>query len=127
MPALAKGCIAEFLGVFALVFFGAGSIILTTVAPDSGANLLTVAIGSLTLAGDTGAVFGFEALLTFALMFAVLWCVVDERAHPLGGYAVGLTMMMCILIAGPLTGASMNPARTFGPALYGHWNMRLIY
>ena len=48
-----------------------------------------------------------------------------------GGYenlAIGLTVALDIMFGGPLTGAAMNPARTFGPALAsGHWNNHIVY
>jgi glycerol uptake facilitator-like aquaporin len=45
-----------------------------------------------------------------------------------GGFAVGLTLWMCILAGGPLTGAALNPARTFGPALVsGFWVGQVAY
>jgi aquaporin Z len=59
-----------------------------------------------------------EALLTFFLVNAVLNCggANDEsRGHV--GLAVGFTLVFCILMGGPLTGASLNPARTLGPAI----------
>jgi len=43
--------------------------------------------------------------------------VVDERAPQIGGLAIGLAVAADILFGGPLTGAAMNPARWFGPAL----------
>jgi aquaporin TIP len=60
-----------------------------------------------------------EFILTFLLMTAIFGTAVDNRAMPmkLGGFAVGLTVAFDILAAGPVTGASMNPARSFGPAL----------
>lgn len=59
-----------------------------------------------------------EFLLTFLLMTAIFGTAVDERAVPmkLGGFGVGLTVAFDILAAGKVTGASMNPARSFGPA-----------
>ncbi|MCH8270833.1 MAG: aquaporin [Planctomycetes bacterium] len=98
---------------------------------EVGTNL-GATIGSLTTGSPTSdpnmlGVFGFEFLLTFALMYVILAAVVDDRAHKLGGICVGGTVAACIFAAGPLTGASMNPARTFGPALYGHWDMFHIY
>lgn len=199
-------CIAEFLGTFALVFFGVGSIILTHATPNAGASLVTVAlahglvlsavvtafaaisgaqfnpavsiglivagrqkparaivfigfqllaaacaaglwqmflspavanhescklgatIGEFTAAKNETAVLGIEAVLTFFLMISVLMGTVDSRAHRLGGFTIGLTVAACIMAAGPLTGASMNPARTFGPALCGrHWDMWWVY
>ncbi len=43
----------------------------------------------------------------------------DDRKPNIGGFGIGLTIAADILMGGPLTGASMNPARTFGPALAG--------
>ncbi|TAK92817.1 MAG: aquaporin [Verrucomicrobia bacterium] len=69
-----------------------------------------------------------EAVLTFFLVFVVFGTAVDARAPKIGGLAIGLTVALDILFGGPLTGAAMNPARTFGPALAsGHWNNHLIY
>jgi len=60
-----------------------------------------------------------EFILTFLLMTSVFGTAVDARAVPmkLGGFAIGLTVAFDILAGGPVTGASMNPARSFGPAL----------
>ena len=69
-----------------------------------------------------------EALLTFFLVFAVFGTAVDSRAPKLGGLLIGLTVTFDTLVGGPITGASMNPARTFGPALAsGVWTGHLIY
>ena len=58
-----------------------------------------------------------EAVLTFFLVFVVYGSAVDGRAPKIGGLAIGLTVALDILFGGPFTGAAMNPARTFGPAL----------
>lgn len=214
MTQLTRGAISEFIGTFALVFFGAGSIILTHPSIDAG-SLITVAmahalvltvfvtaclyvsgaqfnpavsialivagkqdaktavvyifaqlvaaasaagmlvlligpdiarhesvrlgatLGALTtgktvdgvevIAPNLLAVFALEVLQTFALMFVILAAVADERAQKLGGFCVGLVVGTCILAFGPLTGSSMNPARSFGPALYGNWDMHWVY
>lgn len=57
-----------------------------------------------------------EAIATFFLEFMVFGTAVDPRAPRVGGFAIGLTIAADILAIGPLTGASMNPARSFGPA-----------
>jgi aquaporin TIP len=89
---------------------------------------LGATIGKLTDAGNVSGVLITEAVLTFFLMASILMGTVDGRAHKLGGFVIGLTVAACILAAGPLTGASMNPARTFGPALVGdHWLMHWVY
>ena len=69
-----------------------------------------------------------EAILTFFLVFAVYGTAMDERGPRVGGLYIGLVITMDILAAGPLTGASMNTARTFGPALVsGFWENHLVY
>jgi aquaporin Z len=76
-----------------------------------------------------GAAFAVEWLLSFALMFVIMAVATDERAASgFAGVAVGLTVGFCALTGGPLTGASMNPARSFGPALVGGaWTAHWIY
>jgi MIP family channel proteins len=69
-----------------------------------------------------------EAILTFLLVLAVFGTAVDPRAPKIAGFAIGLTVFVDVLVGGPLTGASMNPARTFGPALAGgFWQNELVY
>jgi MIP family channel proteins len=69
-----------------------------------------------------------EAILTFFLVFVVYGTAVDARAPKIGGLAIGFTVALDILFGGPFTGAAMNPARTFGPALAsGHWSNQWIY
>ena len=58
-----------------------------------------------------------EAVLTFFLVTAVFGTAVSGRSGNAAGLAIGLVLTMDILMGGALTGASMNPARTFGPAL----------
>jgi len=64
-------------------------------------------------------VIGFvvEAILTFFLVNAVMNAGISGKATHVAGLAIGLTLTFCILMGGPLTGASLNPARTIGPAL----------
>jgi len=70
-----------------------------------------------------------EAVLTFFLVFIIFGTAVDQRA-PKGfyGLAIGLVLTFDILVGGALTGASMNPARTFGPAIVsGYWVNHIVY
>lgn len=61
---------------------------------------------------------GVEAILTFALMFVIVSVATDDRAAPgFAGLAIGLAVLLGALVGGPLTGGSMNPARSVGPAL----------
>jgi MIP family channel proteins len=75
------------------------------------------------------AAFGVEWLLSFALMFVIMAVATDERvADGFAPLAVGLTVGFCALMGGPLTGASMNPARSFGPAAVGGlWHAHWLY
>ena len=78
----------------------------------------------------TGVVLVTEFILTYLLMTAIYGTAVDERgrAVKIGGFGIGLTVAFDILAAGPVTGASMNPARSFGPAfVYGYWSWHWAY
>lgn len=70
-----------------------------------------------------------EAILTFLLVFTIFGTAVDSRAPKnIYGFAIGLAVTFDILMGGPLTGASMNPARTFGPGLAaGFFDNHLVY
>lgn len=69
-----------------------------------------------------------EFVLTFFLVTAVWGTAVDERHPPIGGFGIGLAVTMGILAGGPLTGAALNPARAFGPALVaGFWDLHWVY
>jgi len=59
-----------------------------------------------------------EALLTFLLANVVLHTTGRKDATPFAGLAIGLTLAAGILMAGPLTGGALNPARAFGPAMF---------
>ena len=86
--------------------------------------------GALSLGPDTSGITAvlIEAVLTFFLALAYMSTVMDAAAPRVGGFAVGLTAWMCVLAAGPLTGAGLNPARAFGPAVVAnYWTAQLIY
>lgn len=70
-----------------------------------------------------------EAVATFFLVLVIFGTAVDRRA-PVAVFplAIGLTIALDIMAVGPLTGAAMNPARAFGPALAsGQWSHHLVY
>jgi len=102
----------------------AAGLALKLVFADSwqASNIGTPALG----AGITPALgIGIEAVLTALLVLAVLGTAVDSRGPKIGGLAIGLAVAADILVGGPLTGAAMNPARWFGPAVaagaYADW------
>lgn len=176
--------LAEFIGTYALVFFGCGSIMaaerlglptfaisaifgavvaamIYTVGHISGAHfnpavtlafaitrhfplrqvipywlaqLLGGAIAMAALAymmppgqsyGATvpsigvGMAFAWETMLSFFLMLVIIAVATDTRAEGMmAGIAIGTIVALCAYIGGPLTGASMNPARSLAPALF---------
>ncbi|KAJ4807173.1 NOD26-like intrinsic protein 1 [Rhynchospora pubera] len=77
----------------------------------------------------TGQAFILEFVITFILLFVVTSVSFDPKANKkLAAIAVGSTVLLNTLIAGPSTGASMNPVRTLGPALTtGNYNGIWIY
>ena len=193
---LIKECGAEFIGTFALVFFGCGSMILHELNPDvispdsipiifggiiavmiyalghiSGAHFnpaVSIAFYSVGLVNIKkvmlfipsqilGAVlaslahcfffgnshgFGmtinklsfvggssFEVLMSFFLMLTIMGVATDSRAtKSMVGIAIGSVVAICSFVGGPFTGASMNPARSLGPAfLSGDFSNIIIY
>jgi aquaporin Z len=71
-----------------------------------------------------------EIIATGLLVMAVWGSAADPRARDVGGFAIGLTVAADILAVGPITGASMNPARSFGPTLVAGgmlWKTHWVY
>jgi MIP family channel proteins len=85
-----------------------------------GANLPALAAGRALV---------LEVFLAFALMFVITAVATDTRAVGQGAaLAIGFTVLLAVMFAGPASGASMNPARSFGPALVsGTWAHQWIY
>jgi len=67
-----------------------------------------------------------EAMLTFFLVSAVFGTAVSSEAPKIGGFGIGLAIFVCALVGGPFTGAIMNPARAFGPAIIA-WQLTAQY
>src|SRR5436190_7304049 len=89
-------------------------------AADLGATLPTVSVTSA---------LAYEAVLTAFLMFVIMAVATDTRAvGPAAAIAIGGTIGLDALFGGPVTGASMNPARSLGPALVGGtWTDYWVY
>jgi aquaporin Z len=99
------------------------SLILNFMFPQNqtlGATLPTV---------TSGTAFMMEVILTFFLMFVIISVVEGPKENlMMAGLAIGATVGMCAMFAGPMTGASMNPARSFAPAVVsGTWDQLWIY
>lgn len=201
MESLGKAAVAEFVATFALIFVGAGAVIVASsgqldlvgVALAHGLVLavmvsvtghisggqvnpaVTIALWAagkigtqrgavLIVAQMVGAVMGalllryvvgdaafdaggagapalapsvavgkgivIEAILTFFLVFVVFGTAVDDKGpwNKTAGFTIGFTIAFDILAFGPLTGAAMNPARWFGPALVGGiWENAVVW
>ncbi|MEY4530887.1 MAG: hypothetical protein RLZZ156_1608, partial [Deinococcota bacterium] len=95
----------------------------TILSLTHGAALEKVKYGATLLALTVSPLAGFviELLLTFFLAFVIFRVAVLQN-HPAAGAMIGATVMMCIVAAGPLTGVALNPARAFGPAIFGNWS-----
>jgi aquaporin Z len=107
-----------------------GAFLITIVVPED--VWRAVQLGTPALAKDFTSISGMllEGLTTFLLVWVVFATAVDERGAlgKIAGFAIGLTVCMDILFAGPFTGAAMNPARAFGPALVGKlWASHGVY
>jgi MIP family channel proteins len=102
------------LGYWAAQFIGAiaaAAVLRAGLGTDGhvGGNLPT---------GSTGRAFAWEVVLTAVLMFVVMAVATDTRAiGEAAAIAIGGTVVVDILVGGPISGGSMNPARSLGPAL----------
>lgn len=112
-----------------------GYVIAQLAGATLGAGLLRIVLGEAAEAAVTVphlpplASLTVEIVLSFFLVLVVMAVATDARvAGPVAGLAVGLAVGADALMGGPLTNASMNPARSFGPALItGRWGGHWIY
>ncbi|OEL26418.1 Aquaporin NIP3-2 [Dichanthelium oligosanthes] len=143
---LIKKVIAEFLGTFILIFTVLSTIImneqhdgvgsLLVIATSAGLVVTVLVLSLIHVSGchlnptvGTVEAFFLEFITTFVLLFIIIALATDPHAvKELIAVAVGATIMMNALVAGPSTGASMNPARTVGPAIAtGRYSQIWIY
>lgn len=99
--------VAQFVGAVV------AAVVLNVIVPGTNVGQTT---GSLTTASVWAAAL-FEAVMTFFLVSAVYQAAAFGKAGNLASVAIGFTLAGSILAGGTFTGASLNPARTFGPAL----------
>jgi len=111
--------VAQFLGGI----LGAAALLLIFGGASNGLGATVLADGVTPFQGIVT-----EAILTFFLVEAVLFGAVRGESGNFAGLVIGFTLTFSILLGGPLTGASLNPARTLGPALFtGTLNQFWIY
>lgn len=105
----------------------AGALLLLAAIPDAADTNL----GAHALGPDVSISMGIimEIIITFALVFVIFATAVDSGGMGnLAPLAIGLAVLVDHLLAVSVTGASMNPARSFGPALVaGEWDNHWIY
>lgn len=86
-------------------------------------------LGATLPSGGDGQSLVLEIVLTFFLMFVIMAVATDDRAvGQAAALAIGGTVLLDAMFGGPISGASMNPARSFGPALAsGAWSHYWVY
>jgi aquaporin Z len=120
-------------GVYWIAQFGAGilaALVLKWVLPSAAADGINLGAPSLQNGVNAGEGVVIEAILTFFLVWVIFASAADPRGtfKQIAGLAIGLTITLDILMAGGLTGGSMNPARSIGPELVGnHWHDFWVY
>ena len=128
---LAKKIDGRTLGLYVvaqLVGAVVGALLVKGFFPAAAARVTS--LGTPQLSGTLGLFEGIalEALFTFFLASAVFGTAVSPQAPKIGGFGIGLSVFVCALAGGALTGAAMNPARAFGPALVAwDWHGQAIY
>jgi len=106
----------------------AGAYTSRFVIPNNVGRVVSNGVPQISISSNFNQAVGLEAVMTFMLMSAVMGTIVNPKAPKLGGLWVGLTLIGMILLGGPVTGAALNPARAFGPAVVsGVWTAQLAY
>lgn len=107
--------IAAAVGYWVVQFLGGilGAFVLKAVLPEAGDLGVTILESGVT--ATQGLIV--EIVLTFFLVNTIFNTAVSGKAGNFAGLAIGLTLVLSILMGGPLTRASLNPARTLGPAI----------
>jgi len=121
-PTLGKYVVAQLLGAVV------GALLVKGLYPTMAGKVTS--LGTPQLAGTLGLFegIGIEAVLTFVLVSAVFGTAVSAQAPKVGGLGIGLALFVCALVGGGLTGAALNPARAFGPALVAwEWHGQAVY
>ena len=105
--------------IFQIIGAIIGSLILLLLVSTGGHSGPTMTGANTFDPGETVQAFIAEAVFTFIFVFVVLGATDSEKgAGNLGGLAIGLTLVLIHIVCIPITGTSVNPARSIGPALF---------
>ena len=111
-----------------LVAATVAAFLVTLLLPAAAVREAMVGLPVIASSVTLGQAIGIELVLTFFLVTAVFGTAVSPDAPRVAGFGIGLVLLFDILVGGPLTGAAMNPARAFGPAVVsGQWLGHLVY
>jgi MIP family channel proteins len=112
-------CVSQLLGATT-----AAALMMSVV----GANVVAMGTPDLSPKISIGTGVMIEIILTFFLVFVFFGTIVDSRAPKLGGFGVGFTVAVSTLVGNALSGAALNPARTFGTAfISSHWSNHIVF
>ena len=95
----------------------AGAALVKVLFASTAVRAVTAGAPQLSLNIGFGQAIAIEAAFTFFLVSAVFGTAVSSEAPKIGGFGIGLAIFVSALVVGGLTGAALNPARAFGPAL----------
>ena len=113
--------VKDFIGYVIAQFAGAalGTLILKVIFDLGGLTDMTGAFGANALVHDSiGISVLVEVILTFVFVLAILGVTSKEENSPVAGLVIGLTLTLVHILGIGLTGTSVNPARSFGPAIF---------
>jgi len=105
-----------------------GALAVKAIFSAPAVNAVSNGTPQLALSIGLGQGIAIEAAFTFFLVSAVFGTAVSSEAPKIGGFGIGLAIFVSALIVGGLTGAAVNPARAFGPALVSWtWHSQAVY
>jgi aquaporin Z len=105
-----------------------GALAVKAMFPAPAVNAVSSGTPQLSLNIGLAQGIAIEAMFTFFLVSAVFGTAVSKDAPKIGGFGIGLAIFVSAVVIGGLTGAALNPARAFGPALVSWtWHSQAVY